>query len=368
MASSGPMPVQSEPYTRGYYVIWSLLSLAAIGYIAYLAFGAGDSRMLRISKKQEPNSFSAQFKQHDAKIGSAMAIAEQARTLGKENVARIDDLEKRLRLLAWKQEDLKPLAGVPRTGTIKPNGGHIKQVMGHDETTSDSVDSVHGAVAHAIKQVSAARQQGLGAGPAASVVGVVANNPVDGSDIIGTTVENMSEINPVAIAAATAALAGRTGVQAKADDVASSPKIIAAPTTADAAKTAEALKTETKAKTAAAAKKLALNTPAKEPVAVKPKPRIASVPLPVRKTYGLKLTSGRSVASLRLTWDLLTEMNRPILGGLKTRYVRSASRSNMPYRLIAGPLRSDSKASQICKKLHKQNINCVVTVFTGRRL
>ena len=115
---------------------------------------------------------------------------------------------------------------------------------------------------------------------------------------------------------------------------------------------------------------VALNTPAtatKKALLVQKSP-FTTMPLPVRKTYGVRLTAGHSVEALRLTWDLINEMNRPLLKGLSTRFVEGPSQVGMPYRLIAGPVQTAPQAQALCAKLHKQNLNCDVTVFQGRRL
>ena len=124
------------------------------------------------------------------------------------------------------------------------------------------------------------------------------------------------------------------------------------------------------AKVTSPSQKVALKAPdtaAKRELVVR-KPPIANVPLPVRKTYAVRLTSGKSIEALRLTWDLIKEMNRPILKGLETRFVEGPSPVGMPYRLIAGPMVTAPQARTLCSKLHKQHINCDVTVFHGRRL
>ena len=169
MASSEPISEQSEPYTRGYYVIWSLLSLGAILYIAFLAFGSGDSSILKISKVEDAQEFSIKFKQQERQINAAMAIATGARAVSKNNGVRIDALEKRMQLLAWKQDDLKLLVEAPRDNAAlsgdRSSNDQTKQAMGqgqgqdqgnsrsadqvaeNEDGSSDNIDSVQGAVA-----------------------------------------------------------------------------------------------------------------------------------------------------------------------------------------------------------------------------
>ena len=334
-----------------------------------------------------------------------MAIATGARAVSKNNGVRIDALEKRMQLLAWKQDDLKLLVEAPRDNAAlsgdRSSNDQTKQAMGqgqgqdqgnsrsadqvaeNEDGSSDNIDSVQGAVAHAIKRVNTARNQVAATSvvsQAAVAAGVV---PQGGSDIIGTTVENLGSLNPVAVAAVTAKLsqtAGTsavsgsnvTGTIAKAAGAAALGAVAVGAAKKLAKKTAVASYQRSLPKTRPVApapvKMAALKTPVKPLPTGKAKPRIARIPLPVRKTYALKLHSGRSVESLRLTWDLLSEMNRPMLGKLKTRYIKTAGHVLSPYRLIAGPLRTSSSAKQICAKLHKQNINCDVTIFTGRRL
>ncbi len=107
------------------------------------------------------------------------------------------------------------------------------------------------------------------------------------------------------------------------------------------------------------------------PTKVPPEPAVASqpiaavVPLPGRRTFGVELGSGDSVDSLRLTWALLNERHRNLVGALAPRYVRSGAGENSLYRLIAGPFSSSNRARELCTQLQAYYVSCQTSAFTG---
>ena len=365
MATRETLPVESEPYTKGYYMIWGVLSFAAIIYIAYLAFGSGSAPIIKISKVSEKPSVATLVNEQSRRIGSAMAIATRAADKSAANATAIKSLEKRVQLLTWKMSDGEPVTGVSNTdvSNIGRSGndmtslgnranGYVKQVMGNSGDDSGIVGHVIAGTSDAVKRVipKAAKKivttkvvKTVAIDAISSIAGVVDMAPGSSANIINPVAKNLDTLNPLKVAALAAGIAK----------------------SAHSAGTNSA-KSDAGALVQKAAVKASDVTEVVQPVSLKSPFKI--MPLPVRKSYGVRLTSGQSVEALRLTWDLINEMNRPILKGLTTRFIERPSGIGMPYRLIAGPVVSTGQAQTICDKLHKQNINCAVTVFQGAKL
>jgi hypothetical protein len=82
---------------------------------------------------------------------------------------------------------------------------------------------------------------------------------------------------------------------------------------------------------------------------------------------GVRLTAGPSVDALRLSWSLMTERHGADLSQLEPRYVVGSTPS-APFALIAGPLRSNEEAKNLCAALARKGIPCTVDAFTGNAL
>jgi len=109
-----------------------------------------------------------------------------------------------------------------------------------------------------------------------------------------------------------------------------------------------------------------LTTPtAPEVVVSPPKPAPAIVPIPGQRVFGVELATGDSVDSLRLSWALLNERHRDLLGRLAPRFVQSGTGANSVYRLIAGPFPSPSRARELCTQLKAYYVACQASAFTG---
>ncbi|MGI9408153.1 MAG: SPOR domain-containing protein [Hyphomicrobiaceae bacterium] len=110
--------------------------------------------------------------------------------------------------------------------------------------------------------------------------------------------------------------------------------------------------------------------PAAEAKVEAPQPKVAAiVPIPGRRTFGVELAAGDSVDSLRLSWALLNERHRDLLGRLAPRYIRSGtSETPDPYRLIAGPFNSSRGARNLCARLQAFYVSCKTSAFTGTLL
>lgn len=134
----------------------------------------------------------------------------------------------------------------------------------------------------------------------------------------------------------------------KPETSAAKPRVI----NADAGKASDALETGS------------LNKPQANPVTFGP----ATVkPAPVEK-LGIKISTAASVDSLRLSWELLSELHADKLGKLQPRYRANANPTNPGYDLIAGPLKSQSEAAKVCKSFTDIGMSCSVNTFGGNAL
>ena len=141
---------------------------------------------------------------------------------------------------------------------------------------------------------------------------------------------------------------------------AATPKIINADTTAGTA----VLETGSVASVTAASALVTAKPPAQAqaisfgPATVKPAP----------KPVGIKVSTGDSVDSLRLSWSLLSEKHGDALKSLQPRVVVSGDPQNPTYDLVAGPVKSKSEANRVCKTLTAQGVPCTVGAFAGDSL
>lgn len=89
---------------------------------------------------------------------------------------------------------------------------------------------------------------------------------------------------------------------------------------------------------------------------------------PAPQPVGLKLSSGASVDSLRLSWSLLSERHGDTLNRLEPRYTSGGDALNPTYDLVAGPIKSKTEAAKVCKALTAKGVPCTVDTFKGNSL
>ncbi len=86
------------------------------------------------------------------------------------------------------------------------------------------------------------------------------------------------------------------------------------------------------------------------------------------KPIGIKVSSGSSVDSLRLSWSLLSEKHGDTLKAMQPRYIVSGDPQNPTYDLVAGPVKSKAEAKKVCKSLSDQGVSCSIGAFAGDNL
>lgn len=78
----------------------------------------------------------------------------------------------------------------------------------------------------------------------------------------------------------------------------------------------------------------------------------------------IQLSTGPSLDSLRLSWQLLTEENRATLKTLLPRYVEIGADPST-YALIAGPIASRDEAQKTCARLKARRVTCTISAYEG---
>ena len=89
---------------------------------------------------------------------------------------------------------------------------------------------------------------------------------------------------------------------------------------------------------------------------------------PAAKPLGVKLSSGASVDSLRLSWSLLADKHGDTLKSMQARYVTGGDPGNPTYDLVAGPVKSKAEANKVCKSLTAAGVPCTIGTFAGEAL
>lgn len=89
---------------------------------------------------------------------------------------------------------------------------------------------------------------------------------------------------------------------------------------------------------------------------------------PAPKPVGIKLSSGASIDSLRLSWSVLSENYGDALKNLEPRYRSAGNEQNPMFDLVAGPIKSKAEAAKVCKALTAQGATCSVGAFAGEAL
>lgn len=88
----------------------------------------------------------------------------------------------------------------------------------------------------------------------------------------------------------------------------------------------------------------------------------------IESPRGIQIATGPSVDALRISWMLLADRHKELLGSYEPRFVPSTSGSGPAYRLIAGPIESTGAANKICTELRAKRVTCGVSAFGGEPL
>lgn len=100
--------------------------------------------------------------------------------------------------------------------------------------------------------------------------------------------------------------------------------------------------------------------------------QVAAFDTAVSKTapqpVGVKLSTGPSLDSLRLSWSMLADKHGDALSNLEARYITSGDNLNPTYDLVAGPVKSKADAARVCKVLTQRGVPCAVGGFDGSTL
>lgn len=86
------------------------------------------------------------------------------------------------------------------------------------------------------------------------------------------------------------------------------------------------------------------------------------------RPIGVRLATGPSLDSLRLSWTALADRHGPTVRTLQPRYVTGIDATGLTYDLIAGPFNTAAEATAVCARLHANGVRCALGEFTGNAL
>lgn len=96
----------------------------------------------------------------------------------------------------------------------------------------------------------------------------------------------------------------------------------------------------------------------------------APVPAPSKAAgpqLGIELASGPSLDALRLSWQLMQDSHKAAVKALEPRVIETPG-DPPSYRLIAGPVASETEGDKLCTRLRQRRLTCSVQPFTGKPL
>jgi hypothetical protein len=86
------------------------------------------------------------------------------------------------------------------------------------------------------------------------------------------------------------------------------------------------------------------------------------------KPIGVRIATGPSVDSLRLSWSALADRHGPSLTKLTPRYMTGIGATGLTYDLVAGPMSTEAEAQSLCQRLASSGVRCSIGEYTGNAL
>lgn len=83
------------------------------------------------------------------------------------------------------------------------------------------------------------------------------------------------------------------------------------------------------------------------------------------KPVGIQIATGPSIDSIRLSWSILSERHRDMLGTLEPRVFALNNADGSTYNLVAGPMKSSAEAKKVCAALQAEAVACRVGDYKG---
>lgn len=94
----------------------------------------------------------------------------------------------------------------------------------------------------------------------------------------------------------------------------------------------------------------------------------AATPENPNRPVGVRIATGPSVDSLRLSWTLLNERHGQAISSLQPRVATDVSGTEQTFDLIAGPVANIDEARKLCQELALKATPCQVARYTGDAL
>jgi hypothetical protein len=318
--ADAPQKLRKAPIFTAYEVVWSTLGTLALGVLMVLALAPDWLDDLK------PASFSADPQSNQAQRASAR-LAADVNAL-KQSVAQVQlDLAQVKTDVASNSEQQRYVATQVTT---------LESRLGAGPSTPQ-IEATAGAAPAAPTQAPAHQQVQTLRGYATPKEATAAAAPIPAAP----SAEAAAEPTPPAASSAHA------------------PKVI----NADASVISTGLTTGTVSDVG--------NVPANAPTTTAASNAISFGPAvvkPAPKPLGIKLASGASVDSLRLSWSLLADKHSEALKSLEARFVTGGDVQNPNFDLVAGPIKSKAQANKVCKDLAAKGVPCTVGAFGGEAL
>jgi SPOR domain len=316
-----PHKLRKVPIFTPYVVMWSTLGVLSLGLLMVLGLAPdwlGDLKPASGFANQQSNQGQR----------AAAHVAAELNAL-KQSVAQVQlDLSKvQTEMLTQGEQQKSVTAQLSSLAARMPEGASV---------VNTKVEAAPAPAPTAAPQVQTLRGYSAGKDPAPAAV-----PPVEAQSAVAQP--PVADVVPTAPPAASAAV----------------PRIINADATAGAPKLETgSLNVAPTAGAQAPAKAAATQAISFGPATVKPAP----------KPVGIKVSTGDSVDSLRLSWSLLSEKHGDALKNMQPRVVASGDPQNPTYDLVAGPVKSKAEANKVCKSLAAQGVPCTIGAFAGDSL
>lgn len=381
LASSNPVsePPLAKKRTLSftpYVAVWSGLAMVAVAYIA-VAIASPDwigthsspttekfnDNLQATSKSAQSDSLEAKLARLENDLASDLADNPRRAAEKKSHLERIAALEAKA-AKAEAHSSSKSDDTSARTATSLPaNTVSLPPARGSSKQAADEIaERLAGAkilnTAEAEKNTTTLVKQSTKAAADKQAANITESA---GEDLATTNAKSVADQKAVSPANAPAA---KPVVKNKiaADTDAAKPALKSAPKKV-AAVAKPKPKPKPKSKTPAKIKTGSIGKAATKPISFGP-----AVVTRTTRPIGVRVATGPSIDSLRLSWIALADRHGDTLNNLQPRYVTGIDATGLTYDLIAGPFNTANEASQVCARLHASGARCALGEYNGNAL
>ena len=342
-----PAPPAPTRAVTPYVAVWAVLAVMALAYISVAVarpdiLGATPTDALQtatnthITGAQTAGDMTLEQKlaQMEKDLQSSLIENSANATEKKSHLDRIAALEAKAAKAETKVDQGAPVLDPAATGATNPGTAEVTSKQAADEIADRLGETKILNNADAAKNTTTLVKQAAKAEAAKKDTAVI----TDAATKKAAEVANVAK------------RAEKPAAQKEPTKVAALPKPKPAPKAA-------AKKTPTKLKTGSVGKA------ATKPITFGP-----AVVTRATRPIGVRIATGPSVDSLRLSWNALADRHGAPLRRLQPRYVTGIGATGLTYDLIAGPFNTANEASEVCARLHANGARCALGEFTGNAL